>query len=521
MKQLLTFQFIMLISAFIASKDELHAQHQNVLIGGPIGWGLPTEPAVVMNPSNTDEILVGGMINNDYYSTDGGFTWTHGLLQSSYGVNADPVVLVDPSGRYYYIHLPDIINRVICHRKDNVSAPWTMESDAAYNGTHDVDKEWASFDPVTNSIYLTWTYFDVWGSSNPADSSCIFMSRSSDGGETWSTPARVSEKKGNATGGTYSTHGSYNTTGPAGEVYVSWFGPDGLMFDRSADQGTTWLPQDVNVTGEHINWIYSIPGINLGVSFPIIACDRSGGTYSGSIYICWADKRNGGSDADVFVARSNDGGLTWSLPVRVNDDPPGRHQFFPFLTVDQETGKVWAVFFDRRNYSDANTDVFMAVSEDGGETFTNFKVSESPFLPFNTVFFGHYLGLTAHNDHVFPVWNRMDDGENSLLGAIIDPTIIGQEELYRQPGAQIQNFPNPFTESSFISFRLKEASAITLQLFDITGKEISALIRGQSYPKGKHVTRIDSEKLGLTPGVYILRLSAGNEQITTRMMLAE
>ncbi|MCK7514382.1 MAG: hypothetical protein MZV70_67110 [Desulfobacterales bacterium] len=93
------------------------------------------------------------------------------------------MVLVDPSGRYYYIHLPDIINRIICHRKDNVSAPWTMESDAAYNGTHDVDKEWASFDPVTNSIYLTWTYFDEWGSSNPADSSCIFMSRSSDGGE--------------------------------------------------------------------------------------------------------------------------------------------------------------------------------------------------------------------------------------------------------------------------------------------------------------------------------------------------
>ncbi|MCK7514384.1 MAG: hypothetical protein MZV70_67120 [Desulfobacterales bacterium] len=66
-----------------------------------------------------------------------------------------------------------------------------------------------------------------------------------------------------------------------------------------------------------------------------------------------------------------------------------------------------------------------AVSEDGGETFTNFKVSESPFLLFSTVFFGHYLGLTAHNDHVFPVWNRMDDGENSLLGAIVDPAIIG------------------------------------------------------------------------------------------------
>jgi len=433
MRQYFIFMAVLVVSVCCTLYGGLRAQHPNVVIGLPMGWGLPTEPAVAMNPSNTDEILAAGMRDNEYYSPDGGFSWTHGFIQSPYGVNADPVILVDQSGRWYYLHLVDSINRVVCHRKDNLSATWTMESSAAYDGIHDVDKEWASFDPVTSSIYLSWTYFDEWGSSDPLDSSCIFMSRSSDGGETWSTPARVSEKKGNATGGTYSTHGSYNTTGPGGEVYIAWFGPDGLMFDRSTDQGATWLQEDVKVTGQHINWIYSIPGINLGVSFPIIACDRSGGPYNGCIYICWADKRNGSNDADVFMARSADGGLSWSLPLRVNDDPPGRHQFFPFVTVDQVTGKVWVVFFDRRNYADANTDVFMAVSEDGGDTFTNFKVSESPFLPFSTVFFGHYLGLTAHNDHVFPVWNRMDDGENTLLGAIVDPAIIGQEELYRQP----------------------------------------------------------------------------------------
>ena len=56
----------------------------------------------------------------------------------------------------------------------------------------------------------------------------------------------------------------------------------------------------------------------------------------------------------------------------------------------------------------------MAVSEDGGETFGNFKVSETPFTPFNSVFYGHYIGLTAHDDHVLPVWMRMDDGFTSI-----------------------------------------------------------------------------------------------------------
>jgi hypothetical protein len=135
------------------------------------------------------------------------------------------------------------------------------------------------------------------------------------------------------------------------------------------------------------------------------------------------------------------------------------------------------------------------------------------------VFFGHYLGVTAHDDHVFPVWNRMDNGENSLVGAIIDPAIIGQEELYALPAAQIQNYPNPFTETSFISFRLKESSEVTLQIFDITGKLIYTLIDQKMYSKGKHVTKIDAAILGLTPGAYLVKLSVKKGQIITRILL--
>jgi hypothetical protein len=160
----------------------------------------------------------------------------------------------------------------------------------------------------------------------------------------------------------------------------------------------------------------------------------------------------------------------------------------------------------------------MAMSDDGGNTFLNFKVSETPFIPISTVFYGHYIGVTAHDDHVFPVWNRMDDGENSLVGAIIDPTIIGQEELYTVPAAQIQNYPNPFTESSFISFRLKESSEVTLQLFDITGKLISTLIDQEVYSKGKYVKKIDAALLGLTPGAYMVKLTVNKEQIMTRIL---
>ena len=92
------------------------------------------------------------------------------------------------------------------------------------------------------------------------------------------------------------------------------------MFDRSLDMGTTWLTEDIRVTGQHVNWIYGIPGVNLGVSFPVISCDRSGGPSNGNIYITWADQRNGYSNTDVFVVKSSDNGITWSDPILINDD---------------------------------------------------------------------------------------------------------------------------------------------------------------------------------------------------------
>jgi hypothetical protein len=513
MKHIILSLFIVVLSCLPA-----WAQHDNVLIGPSLGWGFPGEPAVCMNPANPSDIMVAAMPDFYYSSVNGGLSWTTANVQSIWGVNADPVLLVDEQGRYYYLHLPDTIERVVCHRADNITSPFTLETSAAFNGTHDVDKEWASYDPVNDRIFLSWTYFDTWGSNDPDDSTCIYMSRSDDFGQSWSDPVRVSDTKGNAQGGNYSVHGSYNTTGPNGEVYIAWWAPQGLMFDRSPDGGNTWLPEDVNITNAHVNWIYTIPGVNLAVTFPVIACDRSGGPDNGNIYICWADKRNGSSNTDVFIVKSSDGGLTWSDPIKVNDDPPGRHQFFPFITVDQVTGKVWLVFYDRRNYADNSTDVYMAVSNDGGDTFTNFRVSETPFIPYNTVFYGHYIGVAAYNDHVFPVWMRMDDGNTTIMGALVDVTLIGEEDYPMQPFSVVQSSPNPFNESSFLSFRLRSPTRVTIRIFDCTGKCMATQVDNKLYAAGKHVERVDAKALGLKPGVYLVHLSLGNENYVRRIL---
>ncbi|MEI7725810.1 MAG: sialidase family protein [Bacteroidota bacterium] len=158
------------------------------------------------------------------------------------------------------------------------------------------------------------TRFNTWASTNPQDSSDIFIARSSDGGHTWAEQKLISSIGGNASAGFSNVHGSYPVTWPNGEVYIAWWSPAGIMFDKSTDFGETWLDTDVNVTGFPVQWITPIPGIQTGVSFPVTACDRSNGPYNVTIYVNWSDKRSRGNDADIWLAESTDGGTSWSPP---------------------------------------------------------------------------------------------------------------------------------------------------------------------------------------------------------------
>ena len=57
-------------------------------------------------------------------------------------------------------------------------------------------------------------------------------------------------------------------------------------------------------------------------SFPSMSVDRSGGVNNGNIYITWPQRgvTPAGSDPDIVMIRSTNGGTTWSAPVRVNND---------------------------------------------------------------------------------------------------------------------------------------------------------------------------------------------------------
>jgi hypothetical protein len=513
-------RLILLLSVAFLLHSGLLGQSPNIRIGGSINAFDPNEPSICMNPQNPDEIVVGANANNYYVSRDGGITWKHGELRSSYGVNCDPVIVCDDQGSFYYFHLVPNLSRVVCQKMNNIAGPWSDGSFTALNGTMEIDKEWATFDPVHGNLYVTWTQFNKHGSMDPRDSTIIFLARSEDRGNTWSDKIRLSKKGGNASGGFQSVHGSYPTTGPNGEVYVCWWSPEGLMFDKSTDEGRNWLPTDLRVS-QPSQWIYSIPGMQLTPSFPVIACDRSSGRYKGSIYINWSEKRNGASDSDIWMITSRDGGASWSTAKKVNDGPAGKDQFFNFISIDQVTGYLYILYYDRRNYTDNQTDVYLAISRDGGSSFENIKVSDAPFLPYSTAFFGHYLGVSAHNNKIFAVWSRQDNGINSLWGANLKMGSDGIEQSVKEVVTLEQNSPNPFNEYTFFSFKLRDPGQVTIRVKDVFGRTVAILADHEEMAFGKHTLRFQPALYDLSPGIYYYSLIANEQTVTRRMIFSK
>jgi hypothetical protein len=90
------------------------------------------------------------------------------------------------------------------------------------------------------------------------------------------------------------------------------------------------------------------------------------------------------------------------------------------------------------------------------------------------------------------------------------------EEFTASSFRLLQNYPNPFNPSTDISFELDRPSYISLDVYNVNGEKVSTLLKGD-YAAGKYNTRFNAE--GLSSGVYIVRLNAGNKNSLMKILL--
>ena len=99
------------------------------------------------------------------------------------------------------------------------------------------------------------------------------------------------------------------------------------------------------------------------------------------------------------------------------------------------------------------------------------------------------------------------NGQTVQLFAGIDELTNGGVNIY----------PNPFTNSTTISYTLTKNTAVIISLSDVLGKEIRLLNSTQG--AGKQELSINADHLELAKGMYFIKIQLNNEQKTIKLIL--
>lgn len=406
------------------------AQVKNVQLAEQVeGVYPPLEPSITINQKNPKNIVAGVVLDRAIYTLDEGATWSTTKLESPLGVYGDPAVISDAKGDLYFFHLADPsgqgrandawLDRIVVQKSTDGGKTWSEGESIGHNPPKDQDKQWPAVHPRKQVLATTWTQFDKYGDKSETCTSNIMFSKSTNGGKKWSDAVQINQLPGDCLDDDNTTEGAVPAIDSEGRIFVVWSNKGTLYFDRSYDGGEMWLQNDLTIAQHHGGWAMNIPGINRSNGMPVLMVDNSPSPLHGSLYLTWADQKNGTDDTDIWFMRSTNRGDNWTQPLRINQDGPGKHQFFPWMAIDQTTGYIYIVYYDRRAYNDNQTDVYVAFSMDGGNTFKEKKISESPFVPTESKFFGDYNNIAAHKGIIAPIWTRMDNGKTSVWTAIL------------------------------------------------------------------------------------------------------
>lgn len=400
------------------------AQYKNIEITTFASDSKYSIPAVAISRKDAKFLTVKGPGNVFYLSADQGTTWE--AISANGFEQAEWMTLLSDSKVLYAVYATPEENRfrvVVAQSKDNGKTWGAPVGIFASGGSQKYPA--ATFDAKGN-LFVTWT------ESGPgADGKCesVIMGSSSSGGSKWSKPLRVSQAGGSCEEDNKYVTGGVPAFGADGKMFIAWSNADKIYMDRSFSFNM-WLENDIEVNTITPGWKQQVGGYPFVAHTPQLMIDQSKGAYRGCLYLSWADQRSGDEDTDVWFSRSNNYGDNWSAPNKLGTAEALTDQYGPRMAVDQSTGYLYVLFYDRGAHEDDQTDVVLAYSSESGGSFKTVTISEAPFTADQPIPSGVYLDIAAYGGIVVPVWTRSQDGKTSLW-----TTTIRQDELI-QPVAQ-------------------------------------------------------------------------------------
>ena len=353
-------------------------------------------PALVVNPLQRTNMAIVDRVDRPDYSAgvhltnDGGLNWREAPLKPPAGGQGKlfaPSAAFDGRGVLYVSYV------ILAGTGNDPDSYWitrsgdgglSFEEPTKITGPH-IYQTSLAVAPRSGRLYASWVQ------SNLEATTCllcfaqtglpIVVTRSDDGGKTWSPPVQVSDAGRQRVGAPAL---AVDPDGNPAVLYVDYGGDrwdwenlpgnyDGtfsLVVTRSATRGASWTPGQVVddgivPTGRFLVYLPVSPGFTIASN--------------GDMYAVWADARAG--DPDILLRRSTDDGKTWGQRVQVNRGAAGDGvpQDMPAVGV-APGGRVDVVYYDRSfDRRGSKADVLLSSSSDSGKSFSKtIRLSTSP-----------------------------------------------------------------------------------------------------------------------------------------------
>lgn len=491
----------------------------------------PLDDNLLFSSCNTLSFIPFFISEGIYISHDGGYSWKGSDTCSGKPIEfhgGDPGITIDRNGTFILTRLgraPFV--GLFSHYSTDQGLSWSSQKAIS---TDDLERASLTSDndpssPYYGRSYAAWVKF--------AYPYPLMFAYTDNGAQSWSNPAPVNNPPQRSAGGDMDI-------GPDGEVYACWAGVTSVSpfreihvgFAVSTTGGTSW-----NVT-ENAFAVNGITGIlrekdSIRVNgLPSIAVDTTNGPRKGWIYIVTGQKNlaPAGSDPDIILNRSTDGGKTWTPGIRVNQDPVnnGKIQYFPAIHVDQYGG-IDIIYYDDRFTSSDSSGVMLARSLDGGNTWHEYLISDRNFKP-RTIgglgqgYQGDNIDLTSTGERILPVWMDNRTGVYQIWTVPVSFSDVSSEQ---EPLSELyfnlfQNQPNPFTDQTTITIQMKKPARFSLSIYDITGHPVTTL-SGEGRNPGifRFTIRKEGEGYTLRPGLYFYQLMVDGQISTRKMVVTE